>query len=119
MGQPLMDLVAEARKMVPTIAPGEAAKLMDEGNAVAVDVRNDGEVAKSGKVAGALHIPLDRVAEKCAAALDKDKTILLYCASGARSALAGKLLLEHGYADVRNLGAFKQWTESGGAVEHI
>ncbi|MEE8172188.1 MAG: rhodanese-like domain-containing protein [Alphaproteobacteria bacterium] len=118
MDQATIDMVAEARKLVPAITPGDAANLMDAGSAVAVDVRNAGEVAKSGKIAGALHIPIDRVAEDFAAALDKDKAILLYCASGARSALAGKFLLEHGYADVRNLGAFAQWAESGGAVEH-
>lgn len=117
MNQSMMELVAEAQKMVPAITPVEAAGLIDGGNAVVVDVRGDGEVAKSGKVAGALHIPLDRVATEGTTALDKDKTILLYCASGARSALAGKFLLENGYAKVRNLGAFSQWRESGGAVE--
>ena len=117
MNQSMMELVAEAQKMVPAVTPGEAAELIDGGNAVVVDVRSDREVAESGKVAGALHMPLDRVAAEGAAALDKDKTILLYCASGARSALAGKFLLENGYANVRNLGAFSQWGESGGAVE--
>ena len=46
-----------------------------------------------------------------------DKTVLVYCASGGRSALAGKSLQDLGYKDVRNLGGFKDWAESGGAVE--
>ncbi len=50
-------------------------------------------------------------------ALRKDKTIILYCASGGRSALAGKTLKDMGYADVRNLGGFQDWMKSGGAVE--
>jgi rhodanese-related sulfurtransferase len=37
--------------------------------------------------------------------------------SGGRSVLAGKALQDLGYRDVRNLGAFKDWAEGGGAVE--
>ena len=47
----------------------------------------------------------------------KDKTIIVYCASGGRAALAGKLLKEMGYGQVHNLGAFKDWVENGGAIE--
>jgi rhodanese-related sulfurtransferase len=45
--------------------------------------------------------------------------VLLYCASGGRSALAGKTLKDLGYNDVRNLGGFKDWLESGGAVDKV
>jgi rhodanese-related sulfurtransferase len=48
----------------------------------------------------------------------KDKTLILYCASGGRSALSAKTLKDLGYTQVYNLGAFKDWTESGGAVDH-
>jgi rhodanese-related sulfurtransferase len=51
------------------------------------------------------------------AAFDRAKTIILYCASGGRAALAGKTLKDMGYRDVRNLGGFKDWVEAGGAVE--
>ncbi len=47
-------------------------------------------------------------------AFAKDKTVILYCASGGRSALAGKALKD---CCVFNLGAFKDWAESGGAVD--
>ena len=49
--------------------------------------------------------------------LQKDRPVILYCASGGRSALSGKLLKEMGYKEVYNLGAFKDWAESGGEVE--
>ena len=52
-------------------------------------------------------------------AFSKDKTVVLYCASGGRSALAGKALIELGYKDVRNLGAFLDWVESSGAIEKL
>ncbi|MCZ8150267.1 MAG: rhodanese-like domain-containing protein [Roseomonas sp.] len=47
------------------------------------------------------------------AAFDRGKTIILYCASGGRTALAGKTLKDMGYRDVRNLN----WVEAGGVVE--
>ena len=45
---------------------------------------------------------------------DKGKSVILYCASGGRSALAGKLLKDMGYDKVYNVGGFKDWT---GAVD--
>jgi rhodanese-related sulfurtransferase len=47
----------------------------------------------------------------------KDKIVILYCASGGRSALSGKLLKDMGYGQVYNLGGFKDWSESGGAID--
>jgi rhodanese-related sulfurtransferase len=46
-------------------------------------------------------------------ALSKEKTAVLYCASGGRSALAGKTLQELGYKSVYNAGAFKDLAEAG------
>ena len=50
-------------------------------------------------------------------AFQKDKTVLLHCASGGRSALAGKALQDMGYTAVFNIGGFKDLAESGIAVE--
>ena len=51
------------------------------------------------------------------AALRKDRPVILYCASGGRSALGGKLLKDMGYEQVYNLGGFKDWAEAGGETE--
>ena len=47
----------------------------------------------------------------------KDKNVLVYCGSGGRAALSGKVLKDMGYERVYNLGGFKDWAESGGEVE--
>jgi rhodanese-related sulfurtransferase len=52
-------------------------------------------------------------------AFSRSKTVLVYCASGGRSALAGKVLQDLGYRDVRNLGGFKDWADSVGAIEPV
>ena len=117
-------LLEAANAAVPRVSPDQAKAIIAKGNAVVVDVRDAPEVEQSGKVAGAIHVSrgmLEFRADPDSPYHDKnfgkDKTLILYCASGGRSALAGKLLKDMGYGQVFNLGAFKDWAASGGAVE--
>ena len=93
-------------------------------NTLVVDVRDAPEVEQSGKVDGAVHVSrgmLEFRADPESPYHDqnfaKDKTVIVYCASGGRAALGGQALKELGYAEVYNLGAFKDWAEAGGAIE--
>lgn len=120
------ELMAAANAVVPKISPEGARKLIAERNALVIDVRDAPEVAASGKVPGAINISrgmLDFRADADTpyhnAELTKDRPIIVYCASGGRSALSGKLLKDMGYGEVFNLGGFKDWTEAGGAVEKV
>src|SRR3990170_7318818 len=120
MSQSIMDKVAAAKEAVPAISPEEAVKLLGREDVLFVDVRDAEEVAQSGKVAGALNVSrgmlefrADDTTPYHNPAFSRDKTVILYCASGGRSALGGKALMEMGYADVRNLGGFKAWVDSG------
>ena len=117
-------LLEAANAAVPRVTPAEAREMMAKGNTLVLDVRDAPELAQSGKVAGALHVSrgmLEFRADPDSPYHDKnlsrDKTVIVYCASGGRSALSGKLLKDMGYLHVYNLGAFKDWAESGGAVE--
>jgi rhodanese-related sulfurtransferase len=117
-------MMEAANASVPRITPAQARDMIGKGDAVVLDVRDAMEVAQSGKVAGAVHIPrglLEFKADPESPAHDKNldpgKPVILYCASGGRSALAGKTLKDLGYDKVFNLGAFKDWAESGGPVE--
>jgi rhodanese-related sulfurtransferase len=123
MGKSVKDLVAAANAVVPRITPDEARQKIDSG-ALVVDVRDAAEVDKSGKVAGAVHVPrgmLEFRADPETPYYDKNfekgRPVILYCASGGRAALSGQALKEMGYDDVHNLGGFNDWAESGGAVE--
>ncbi len=125
MATTLQAMVAAANQVVPTITPEAAKALVADGTAQVIDVRDAPEVESSGKVEGALHISrgmLEFRADPASpfhdARLRPDQTVIVYCASGGRSALAGKVLKDLGYKDVRNLGGFKAWVDSGGAVEH-
>jgi rhodanese-related sulfurtransferase len=120
------DMLAAANAAVPKVTPDEAAALIAKGNTLVVDVRDLPEVQASGKVKGAVHVSRGMLEFRADPdlpshdkAFDKNKTVIVYCASGGRSALAGKLLKDLGYKDVRNLGGFKDWAESGKPVEKI
>ena len=124
MSNSVKDMLAAANGSVPKISPQDAAALIARGHVLVVDVRDGLEIQSSGKVQGAKHVArgmLEFRADPDSPYYDKDfsrgKTVLVYCASGGRSALAGKTLQEMGYKDVRNLGGFKDWVESGGAVD--
>ena len=117
-------MMEAANAAVPKITPAQAREMMAKGNTLVVDVRDAPEVEKSGKVAGAAHVsrgmlefradPESPYHDKTFA---KDKTLIVYCASGGRSALSGKTLKDLGYGQVYNLGAFKDWVESGGGID--
>lgn len=116
-------MIEAAQAAVPRVSAEEARDLIAKG-ALVVDVRDAPEVEKSGKVEGALHVSrgmLEFRADPGSPYHDKhfdpSKPVILYCASGGRSALAGKTLKDLGYRQVYNLGAFKDWAEAGGAIE--
>src|SRR5882757_4494484 len=102
MANTVADMLAAARAAVPAVTPAEAQALIDKG-ALVIDVRDSAEIAAGGKVKGAVHIPrglLEFKADPAAPSHDpqlrQDRPILVYCASGGRSALAGKTLKDMG-----------------------
>jgi rhodanese-related sulfurtransferase len=121
MATSVKQMLEAANAAVPKITPDQASDMIKKGNTLVVDVRDAPEVAVSGKAAGAVHVSrgmLEFRADPESPYHDKNfekgKTVILYCASGGRAALAGKLLKDMGYDRVYNVGGFKDWT---GAVE--
>jgi rhodanese-related sulfurtransferase len=114
------DLLAAANAAVPKLSPAEAGEKIRSGDVMVLDVRDAAEVQQSGKIKGALNVSrgllefrADPESPAYNPAFQKDKTILLHCASGGRSALAAKTLKDMGYTSVFNIGGFKELTESG------
>jgi rhodanese-related sulfurtransferase len=121
MATNVKQMLEAANAAVPKITSEQAADMIKNGNTLVVDVRDAPEVAASGKIAGAVNVSRGMLEFRADPEspyhdknFDKGKTVILYCASGGRSALAGKLLKDMGYDKVYNVGGFKDWT---GAVE--
>jgi rhodanese-related sulfurtransferase len=124
MAASLKEMMDAANAAVPRITPAQARDMIAQGNALIVDVRDALEVEKSGKIAGAVNVSrglLEFFADPDSPSHNKrfakDKNVIVYCGSGGRAALSGKVLKDMGYERVYNLGGFKDWAESGGAVE--
>jgi rhodanese-related sulfurtransferase len=121
MATNIKQMLEAANAAVPKITPDDAADMIKRGGTLILDVRDSPEVAASGKIAGALNISRGMLEFRADPDspyhdknFDKARTIILYCASGGRSALAGKVLKDMGYNSVFNVGGFKDWT---GAVD--
>ena len=85
----------------------ELDKIVNENNYVIVDVRTKEEY-DTGHVKDAINIPVDTINDKVE--LDKNKTIIVYCRSGKRSATAKQKLIDLGYK-VYDLGAYESITK--------
>ena len=92
------------------ITAQEAKSIMEkQSDVIILDVRTESEFAES-HIKGAVLIPDNEIASKAGKALpDKNQTILVYCRSGRRSALAAQELVKLGYTGVQDFGGIIDW----------
>ena len=114
-------LVTEALKEVKTITADEALKLSNENKCTLIDIREKGELDKTGRIENSNHIPrgmlefwLDPEGPYFKSGkIDMSKEIVLFCAGGLRSALAAKSLKEMGFEKVSHIdGGFAAISQS-------
>ena len=118
-------MVAEAKQTVENLTPEQIAAEIAQGDALVVDLREPGERAESGAIAGAVHAPrgmlefyADPTSPYHRAEFDPARRTIVYCASGGRSALAAQTLRALGYTGVAHLdGGIKAWIASGRPTE--
>ncbi|OYX43306.1 MAG: rhodanese [Rhodobacterales bacterium 32-67-9] len=125
MARTVKEMIDEANALVPKLGFDEAQAMIAKGGVLVLDVRDAPELALTGTIAGARHVSrgmlefrADPASPYHDADFDPARPVLVYCASGGRSALGGKVLKDMGYAQVYNIGGFKDWAEAGGAVDH-
>lgn len=92
------------------ISQEEAKEMMDAGDAVVLDVREQSEYDE-GHIPGAVLLPVGSIDEDTAAAVipEKSAAVLVYCRSGNRSKTAAAALAELGYTDVCEFGGINTW----------
>jgi len=114
-------LVSEALSEVKTITADEALKLSNENKCTLIDIREKGELDKTGRIENSNHIPrgmlefwLDPEGPYFKSGkIDMSKEMILFCAGGLRSALAAKSLKEMGFENVSHIdGGFAAISQS-------
>ncbi|MBQ0718994.1 MAG: rhodanese-like domain-containing protein [Gammaproteobacteria bacterium] len=121
------ELVDNALKEIETLSLDQATKLLDDDEAVFVDIRDIRELYRGGKIPGALHAPrgmlefwVDPDSEYHRDIFSSGKKFVLYCAKSHRSALATLTLKNMGLNPVCHInGGFEAWLEKGLATEPV
>lgn len=126
MAKGLMDFVMEAKSQINEISAEDVSKMLaDDTDLLVVDVREPGEFIH-GHIKHAMLVP--RGILEAAADLQypkgneilrdaRDRSVLVYCATGGRSAMAARTLQEMGYGKVFSLaGGFTAWEQAGQPV---
>ena len=114
-------LIAEAKARIENLSPAAVAAELESGEVLLVDIREAEERAQHGGIPGAIHTArgmLEFYADPTSAyyrpAFDPGSRIILYCASGGRSALAADMLQLLGYDRIAHLdGGLRAWHDAG------
>ena len=118
------DYKAEAAAAVVAYDVPMSMELVGDDSVIFVDVREGEEIARLGKIEGAVHVPrgvlefyIDPKSSLHMDIFSSGKKMIFYCETGGRSLLAAKLAMDMGVTDAVHLaGGFKAWVEAGGVT---
>lgn len=111
-------MIAEAKSRITEVTPQQVMEMQQRGEPLTLlDVRELQEV-NLGRIPGAVHISRGQLETNIEARVPREAHVIIYCASGNRSAFAAETLREMGYANVASLsGGIRGWMEAGGDVD--
>ena len=115
-------MLGKANAEIDTVSAEKAREYVGDENILFVDVRETQEVENSGGLPGSVHVPrglLEFIADPESpmhkSELSSGRQLVLYCASGGRSALAAKTLQDMGLPNICHIaGGFTAWVDIGG-----
>lgn len=112
------DLIAEAKSRIREVSAREVIPTIGTPDApIVLDVREPNET-NLGRITGALVLPRGHLESKIEALVPREAKVVVYCASGNRSAFAADTMQVMGYADVASLaGGWNGWIGADGPVE--
>ena len=103
--------MAEETATEPEIPPERAAELIEAGEAELIDVRSPYEW-EAGRIEGARHIEVNELTGE-AESISRDATVIFYCRSGSRSALAAAAFRQAGWDAYNLAGGLRAWVAHG------
>lgn len=115
------DLVKEAKQNVENLTPKQVNDEISQGKATLIDIREQDELEKTGSISGSVHAPRGLIEFYADPShpyhkpeFDRNKRLILHCASGGRSALAATTLKQMGYENVAHMdGGINAWKTAG------
>lgn len=120
-------MVAQAKDVVENLSVGEVKRALEDPDVLLVDIREMQERVDLGTIPGAKHAPrgmlefwADPASRYYRNWFQADRRTVLFCAGGARSALAAKALGDMGFTNVAHLASgFQGWRAAGEPVEDV
>ena len=124
---PVKTLVDDAKRVITSISVDDAITRHTDAKDVFIDIRDIRELQREGTIPGAFHAPrgmlefwADPQSPYHKSVFATDKTIILFCASSWRSALAAKTLQDMGMTNIIEMnGGFTAWRKAGGAITDV
>lgn len=112
------EMIAQAKAQITEVTPNDVMEMQQRGEQVTLLDCRDLQEVNLGKIPGAAHISRGNLETKIEAVIPRDAHLVIYCASGNRSAFAAVTLREMGYTNVASMATgFRGWVEAGGDVE--
>ena len=124
---PVKTLVDDAKRVITSISVDDAIARHTDAKDVFIDIRDIRELQREGTIPGAFHAPrgmlefwVDPQSPYHKSVFATDQTIILFCASSWRSALAAKTLQDMGMTNIIEMnGGFAAWRKAGGAITDV
>ena len=124
---PVKTLVDDAKRVITSISVDDAITRHTDAKDVFIDIRDIRELQREGTIPGAFHAPrgmlefwADPQSPYHKSVFATDQTIILFCASSWRSALAAKTLQDMGMTNIIEMnGGFTAWRKAGGAITDV
>lgn len=120
-------LAAQAMARITSLSPDDVLLALQTGNGMVVDIRETNEIAETGTIPGAIHIPrgilefrVDPGSPDYRAELTPEHSVILVCDDGQRSALATEALKSLGFLHVAHLsGGLRAWKRQGLPISDV
>lgn len=126
MGQSVSQMVAAAKARIENLSPDQVAGELMRGESTLIDLREESELASTGRIAQAYHAPrgmlefyADPTSPYYREEFDPNSRLILMSAAGGRSALAAETLRQMGFQRLAHLdGGIRAWIDQGLPVSH-
>ena len=119
------EMIKSAKQNLDEVSTADVKKKLNSSKTNIIDLRDTAELIENGVIPGSHHASrghleffADPKCEYYKDCFNKEKEIILFCNSGARSALAANTLKTMGYKNVSHMkGGFKAWMKEIGVIE--